>query len=152
MSMMPALGSLVSGLLPLSGFLAVRFIHVLSLSVLCSEIVTRFFLTRNELLAGSISFSKCCLNSLQASNSHVRQSIVSFNSLYHLDLHLPVVLVLQSNNLQQQQQHTMSAIYHLLPVIAACHCTTFRSNDVLVKWQVTFSLGKLPTPSMPDMT
>lgn len=68
-SMMPAEGSDGLGLAALPVFLAVRSIHVLSLSCFHSEIVTRFFLTRNELFSGTISFSRLDLTSLYSDNT-----------------------------------------------------------------------------------
>lgn len=65
MSMIPAAGSLESGLLTLPGFFSVKFSHALFLSVFQSEIVTRFFFTRNELFDGLISFSRYVLTRLR---------------------------------------------------------------------------------------
>lgn len=58
MSMMPDAGSLESARSDLPGFFSVKLSHEWFLSAFQSDSVTRFFFTRNELLAGTMSLSR----------------------------------------------------------------------------------------------
>lgn len=112
MSMMPADGSLMSGLSALPGFFSVRFSHEWFLSAFQSKSVTRFFFTRNELFAGTMSLSKYVFTSLStpsqeqgtngAAHKRISPSCGSPEQKYVKVKGAPVVLPMKTQDLHRQ--------------------------------------------------